>query len=147
MTWYHVTFQDRKARELADRHYPRQRRGARQFMPPGQRMVLLTGDARAVWGVVHNVFRGVWRWRCTLFRNEGAGLSSELIVAATAETYRWWETKYGGRPAAPLRTEVDPKAVRRKRDPGRCFLRAGWRLIGPSPSHRRRGMLVFEAPP
>ena len=29
--------------------------------------------------------------------------------------------------APPLTTEVDASKVKRKRDPGRCFIKAGWR--------------------
>jgi hypothetical protein len=43
------------------------------------------------------------------------------------------------------RTEIAAR-VRHKRDPGRCFRRAGWREVGVSKSHRHRGALVFEAP-
>ena len=42
----------------------------------------------------------------------------------------------------PLTTEVDPSRVRRKRDPGRCFRRAGWLVTGIV-----RGLWVYEAPP
>jgi hypothetical protein len=126
---------------LADPHYSRQTPGAREFMPPGKTFVLLSSDSRAVWGAVENVFNGRTYWRVSIFRNTGARLSSLLIRRATRLTRAYWRTRHGTRCA--LRTEVDPAAVRRKRDPGRCFLRAGWRCVGPS---AKGDLLVFEAP-
>jgi hypothetical protein len=131
---------------LADRHYSRQTHGAQEFMPPGRVLVLLTDDGRAVWGVCENVFRGRRRWRLTIFRNEGAGLSSDLIREATAATLAFWRSHYGAVPDAKLSTEVDLRHVRHKRDPGRCFLRAGWRRAAGGNSHRHRRYLRFEAP-
>lgn len=40
---------------LADRQYSRQTPGAVDFVPPGRKLVLLTDDARAVWGVCENL--------------------------------------------------------------------------------------------
>ena len=142
--WRRVKRTDPAARRLADRHYSRQTPGARDFMPPGRVFVLLTEDVRAVWGVVENWFRGERRWRVVIFRNEGSALSSDLIREATSLTYRYWLARWGL--PGPLRTEVNPGKVRHKRDPGRCFLRAGWRVIGESRSHRHRGAIVLEAP-
>jgi hypothetical protein len=140
--WRPVTRCDVAARELADRHYSRQTIGAVDFMASGKTFVLLTDDARAVWGVIENLDPvGELRWRCSIFRNEGSILSSVLIREATERTYLYWERHYGGRPIVPLRTEVDPKKVRNKRDPGRCFIRAGWKYIGIV-----RGLVVLEAP-
>jgi hypothetical protein len=81
------------------------------------------------------------RWRCSIFRNEGSRRSSEMIREATSLTFAFWDRHYSGRPKVPLTTEVDPSKVRRKRDPGRCFLRAGWRTVD-----ERRGLIVLEAP-
>jgi hypothetical protein len=143
-----VSSRDSRARALADRHYSRQQPGTRDFMPPGQKLVLLTPCERAVWAVVANLDpAGSEQFRVSLFRCEGGGLASDLIRSATATTYELWRERYGALPSVPLRTEVDPRKVRRKRDPGRCFLRAGWRYVGKSRSHRHRGALVFEAPP
>jgi hypothetical protein len=70
-------------------------------------------------------------------------LSSLLVAEATARTYEFWRRHYGGLPSVPLRTEVDPEKTRRKRDPGRCFLKAGWRVAGETKS----GLVRLEAPP
>jgi len=142
--WVEVHRCDQRARRLADPHYSRETPGAREFMPPGKTFVLLSADGRAVWGAIENRYRGRVYWRVSIFRNTGRRLSSYLIRVATRLTRAHWRRGRGTR--AWLRTEVDPKAVRRKRDPGRCFLRAGWRLVGPATGHKRRGSLVFEAP-
>lgn len=140
--WHKVKRTDPRARALADRHYSRQTVGARDFMASGKTFVLLTDCARAVWGVIENLDPvGNRRWRCSIFRNEGAGLSSDLIKEATARTYEYWRRRHGGLPAVPLTTEVDPGKTRSKRDPGRCFIRAGWRRRGVV-----RGLVVLEAP-
>lgn len=104
---------------------------------------MLTPDALAEWGVVHNMEprSETKQWRCTIFRNEGGRRSSELVAAATATTLDYWPRKYGW-PAVPLRTEVDPEKTRAKRDPGRCFRRAGWEPWGWTES----GLLVLIAP-
>ena len=125
-----------RARRLADRHYSRQTVGAEQFVPPGaclvvagveSRMnVLITPDGKAYWVTswpkaeyVHHAWAGAWI--CSAFRNEGAGLSSELIREAVAATRAHWAP-----PNLGMVTFVDADRVRRKRDPGRCFVRAGF---------------------
>ncbi len=140
--WHPVLRTDVRARELADRHYSRQTPGAVDFMANGRTLVLLTDCARAVWGAIENLDpAGGQRWRVSIFRNEGAGRSSDLIREATDRTFLYWRRHYGATPAVPLTTEVDPAKTRRKRDPGRCFLRAGWRRLGVV-----RGLVVFQAP-
>lgn len=141
--WRRVRRCDGAARRLADRHYSRQTPGARDFMASGRTLVLLSWDARAVWGVIENLDpAGTLRWRCSIFRNESLVLSSVLIREATDRTYDYWRRRYGGLPRMPLRTEVDPRRVLHKRDPGRCFLRAGWHKFD-----EVRGLVVLQAPP
>jgi hypothetical protein len=145
--WHKVKRTDPRARVLADRHYSRQTVGARDFMANGKTLVLLTDCARAVWGVIENLDPvGGLHWRVAIFRNEGGGLSSDLVREATARTYEFWRQRHGRLPEVPLRTEVDPGKTRTKRDPGRCFLRAGWRVVEGSPRSIRRGLVVLEAP-
>lgn len=140
--WHVVRRCDVRARELADRHYSRQTPGARDFMANGRTLVLLTDDGLAVWGAIENLDpAGGRRWRVSIFRNEGHGRSSDLIREATARTFAWWRARYGAVPSVPLTTEIDPRRTRRKRDPGRCFLRAGWRRVG-----LVRGLVVLRAP-
>lgn len=140
--WHHVSWQDQRARRLADRHYSRQQVGTTQFLPPGKRFVLLTDDGLAVRAVVENMDpAGGQAFRCTIFRNEGPVLSSVLVREATERTYDYWRRHYDALPAVPLRTEVDPKKTRAKRDPGRCFLKAGWKRVAV-----KRGLVHLEAP-
>lgn len=140
--WVRVKRDDVRARLLADRHYSRQTIGAKGFVPPGRVLVLVTPDALAAWAVCENLDGGgTMRWRVTLFRNEGHVVSSELVRAATITTFSWWAHRYGEVPAE-LVTEVDAAKVRRKRDPGRCFMRAGWERIGDS----KGGLVRLRAP-
>jgi hypothetical protein len=137
--WEHTTAGDRRGARLADRHYSRQTIGARQFSPPGRKFVLVTPAGGAVWVTsfpyaeyVKHEWRG--RWTCSLFRNESPYLSSELITEAVAATLALarLHPNWGPPPdvAHPIITMVNPERIRRKRDPGRCFRRAGWEVLG-----------------
>ena len=57
----------------------------------------------------------------TTFRNEGAGLSSELIREAVAATRAIW----GPPPALGFVSFVDARKVR-STNPGYCYQMAGW---------------------
>lgn len=127
---------------LADRHYNRQTPGAPQFAPPGRLLVLKTSALDAFWVTNWPEFaQHAWRgaWMCTAFRNEGPLLSSELIRDAVACT----KAKFRAPPSLGMVTFVDPSKVRRKRDPGRCFLRAGFRHAGATKS----GLLALQLIP
>lgn len=122
---------DPAAAALADRHYNRQKVGSPQFVPPGRCLVLLTPEADALWVTswpFAEYVRHAWAgaWVCSLFRNESARLSSELIREAVACT-RW---RFGEPPPEGFVTFVDRDKTRRKRDPGRCYRKAGWRPVG-----------------
>ncbi len=108
---------------LADKHYSRQKVGTNQFMPPGRTIVLRSSAGDVVFG---------WLWQekrddkqegynCSIFRNESQRKSSEIILEAEQIATKEWGPSRGF-------TYVDPRRVRPKRDPGRCFMRAGWRL-------------------
>ena len=62
-----------------------------------------------------------------MFRNEGAGLSSDLIREATGLTYEHWIRRYGELPEERLRTEIDVAKVR-STNPGFCYTMAGWKI-------------------
>src|SRR6185503_16222107 len=104
----------------------RQRRKIRQFVGPGDKHVLLTTDARAlfVWRrfISDNQQSGV---NCAVFRNEGSAAAQSSVLIADACRLAWerW-------PNARLYTYVDARKVRHKRDPGRCLLRAGFSRCG-----------------
>ena len=156
--WSHVARNDSRCRELVDGvgggastpHYSRESVGAVDFMGSGKTFVLLAeheGGSRAVWGVIENFDGsrdGTRRFRCSIYRNETPWLSSELIREATALTYERWARAFQWSGSPPLITEVDASKVKRKRDPGRCFLKAGWTRTGEITT---RGRLIFRAPP
>lgn len=136
MRWEQSNRFDVRALPLADRHYNRQKVGSPQFVPPGRCLVLLTPTANALWVTSWPEYaRHDWRgaWMNTLFRNESEHLSSELILEAVAAT-RW---RYGNPPAEGMVTFVDRDAVRPKRDPGYCYLCAGFRVVGETKIHKR----------
>lgn len=131
---------------LADGHYSRRTIGSPQFMPPGQTLVLLTGDGLAVFGwwrphpssgIV--AMNGLDGWTCTIFRNTGPTLSSELIRAAEAELL----SRYDCGPDGFLTYVWDKKV--RSTNPGYCFKMAGWRPIGRSADGRKT--LLHKEPP
>lgn len=138
---------DEAARVLADRHYNRQKPGTPQFVPPGRCLVLLTECERAFWVTswpfaeyVKHAWAGAWV--CSAFRNEGAGLSSDLIRAAVAATRANWPEV----PALGMVTFVDAEKVRQPRDRhgfGYCYIRAGFRPCGET----KGGLLAFQLRP
>ena len=134
-------------RPLADRHYNRQHIGATGFVPPGRCVVLLdrtNEPPKALWvsswpfaEYVRHAWAGAWM--NSLFRNEGAGLSSSLITQAVAATRSIW----GDPPPLGFVTFVDRDKTRRKRDPGRCYRRAGWSVCGET----QGGLLALQLLP
>ena len=93
MRWRLVSPCDPVGRALADRHYSRQTPGSRRFVPPGRCVVLVSLCGRAVWATVQQRHvRHQWpgAWMCSIFRNEGAGMSSELVAEALAATVAKW---------------------------------------------------------
>lgn len=131
MRWLPSHRADPRALPLADRHYNRQKPGTPQFVPPGRCFVLLTEGADALWvsswpfpEYVKHDWPGAWI--CSCFRNESPVLSSELVRDAVSAT-RW---AWGDPPDLGMVTFVNPRKTRRKRDPGRCFRKAGFRFVG-----------------
>jgi hypothetical protein len=93
--------------------------------------VLLTGDADALWVTswpFAQYVRHAWpgAWICSLFRNESPHLSSELIREAVQVTRHIWPDV----PDSGMVTFVNADKTRRKRDPGRCYRKAGWKPCG-----------------
>ena len=131
--WLQTWRADPRAAALADRrHYSRKSPGTAQFSPPGRCFPLITTDGDAAWvtswPLVEYTLHGLGdAWVCTLFRNEAPDRyrSSDLILEALAATRAEW----GDPPEGGTLTFVDAGKVRRKRDPGRCFLRAGFRRL------------------
>lgn len=131
---------DKRALPLADRHYNRRKIGSPQFVPPGRCFVLLTPAADALWVTswpFPQYVRHAWpgAWVNSLFRNEGPHLSSELIREAVRLTCEHWEI-----PELGMVTFVDASKTRSKRDPGYCYLCAGFKPVG----HTKGGLVALQ---
>lgn len=131
MRWRQSHRAEIAARMIADRHYSRQKPGTPQFVPPGRNVVLMTPDASALWVTswpFAEYVRHAWAgaWVCSLFRNESDYLSSELVEDAVAAT----RFLFGEPPELGFVTFVDDAKTRHKRDPGRCYRKAGWHPVG-----------------
>jgi hypothetical protein len=146
MRWQVSDRADPLVRPLADRHYNRQKVGSPQFVPPGRCVVLRTPEADAFWisswpiaEYVQHEWAGAWM--NTAFRNEAPEryLSSDLIREAVAATLAVWPDP----PELGMVSFVDPSKVRRKRDPGRCYRKAGFKLVGATKS----GLLAWQLLP
>lgn len=135
---------------LADRHYSRQTLGSRQFVPPGRCLVLKAlapgGAVGAYWVTswpLPEFVKHAWAgaWMCSAFRNERPDLwlSSSLVAEAVAIT----RGEFGPAPAQGFVTFVDAGRTRAKRDPGRCFRRAGWAPVGTT---KDLGLVALQLP-
>lgn len=152
MRWVASWRAEPRARVIADRHYNRQKPGSPQFVPPGRCLVLVTPEAGALWvtswpQAEYVKHRWAGAWVNSAFRNERRDLylSSEMIREAIAAT-RWhcanvWRC---AEPALGMISFVDADKVRHKRDPGRCFVRAGFELVGTT---EEEGLLAFQLKP
>lgn len=140
---------DKPARELADRHYSRQKPGSPQFMPAGSCRVLLAENKKAVFGLsfpkaefVKHAWAGAWI--VSIFRNENAGpLASAMIRDAMAIMQTFYSV-----PALGCVTFVDPKKVpgvlcRGERVRGFCFWKAGFRAVGET----KKGLIAWQLLP
>jgi hypothetical protein len=111
---------------LADRHYSRRTRGARQFCYSGRKLVLRNSEGTILW---------VWMfpdpamrmdnqtgYNCAIFRNESNRQSSEIILEAESLAVKKW---------GPGRayTFIDPLKIRSV-NPGYCYKIAGWKFCG-----------------
>ncbi len=133
MKWTLSNRFDREALPLADRHYNRRKVGSPQFVPPGRCVVLRQPQALWVtsWPFAQYV-RHAWAgaWVNSLFRSEGAGKASDLILEAIAVTRSIWQP-----PELGIITFVSPKHVPPKMRRGQpiygfCYLKAGFRHVG-----------------
>jgi hypothetical protein len=144
MLWARTTRADAAVCALADRHYPPRKRGSRQVGPPASLLVLRTVAGDAAWVTAWPQYRLHDHgdvWMNTLFRSESPFLASDLIRAACAASV----AHFGE--VRPVLTYVDPAQVREKRDPGYCFLRAGFDLVGRTRGgHGRPPLLEFLLP-
>jgi hypothetical protein len=130
------------ARSMQRRHYSRRRyrdgRRVAKIVGPGHYLMMMhapTGLALFVWRkfIDDSGQQGV---NCAIFRNEGAGRSSDLIREADAIADERW-------PGERHYTYVDPKKLPRGSNPGYCFLMAGWRRCGVT---KDKGLHILERP-
>lgn len=136
--WEPIKDGNPEALAFFDNHYSRYHyadgRKPKLFVGPGEKMVLRTACGRALWA--WRKFKnddGQQGLNCAIFRNEGAGLSSALILAA--EDFAW--TRW---PVQRCYTYVDPKEVK-SINPGYCFEAAGWRKCGVT---KKRKLIIYE---
>ena len=136
--WYLTKDGDVSCLQLYERHYScyvyRDGRKRFLFAGPGEKIVLRTGDADALF---------VWRKfidasgqkgiNCSVFRNEGPHRSSELIRQADAIADHCW-------PGERHYTYVNPKAIGSS-NPGYCFMAAGWRRCR---ERTQKGLRILE---
>ncbi len=143
--WWVTLDGDLDCLEMYERHYSRNDKRAmwrprRLFVGPGDKLVLRTGPADAVF---------VWRKftddcidertaqrqegvNCAVFRNESEHLSSGLVRQADAIADAVWTDRRHY-------TYVNREKVA-SANPGYCFLRAGWSRCGVT----KGGLLVLE---
>lgn len=118
---------------LADRHYSRRTKGARQFCYSGRKLVLRNAEGTVlfVWMYPDVSLRmdNQAGYNCAIFRNESKRLSSEIIL----EAERFAVAKWGPNRAY---TFIDGRKVR-STNPGYCYIAAGWRVCGKTKSGKR----------
>lgn len=156
MRWRRTDKADPRCRRLADRHYSRQTVGAALFTRPGYNLVLFYGDGRggAVFCWWRPIFSlevgrgdGLLAVECTIFRNESAALSSELVTEAVAALQVWerWDSAYR------VITSVNPEATKHRRskhsEPGRCFRAAGFEPFEHAPGRAGLWLELKTLPP
>lgn len=143
--WWLTKDGDRACLALYEKHYSRKRyadgRVQRLFCGPGEKIVLRTFCGRAffVWRHFHDDCldprtgapqSGIY---CSAFRNDGSQFrSSDLVAQADAIADCVW-------PDRRHYTYVNAAAVQ-SRNPGYCFLCAGWRRCG----RTKGGLVILE---
>lgn len=140
--WFTTTDRDWDAISMYKRHYSatqykdgRANLRSRGFLGPGEKMVLITAKADALFGWVYskighrNGQKGVC---CTIFRNEGPILSSDLIKEAVELAEKRW-------PRKRFFTYINDRKIRSS-NPGYCFLKAGWQPCG----YTKGGLKILE---
>jgi hypothetical protein len=147
MHWQITNRADPEANRMAKQHYTCQSPNSGQFMPPGSCMVLKISPMLAVWGTswpkaefVQHAWAGAWM--CSIFRNNGAGLSSELILEAVAATKWFYQCPPCAVPELGMVTFIDTRFVKGPHY-GYCYKRAGFIHVGET----KGGLLAFQLKP
>jgi len=148
VTWTRITKGDPRGREMADRHYTRQRPGSPSWTRPGYNYVLYVefDEGRALWCWWRPKWEdgrpgterkdGLRCLECTMFRREGrTPLASELCrsaveALATPEARADLHLDAAGPISDGLITGIGSEATAARRGkrsrPGECYRRAGW---------------------
>lgn len=148
-SWLPCLDGDERALGIMRRHYSwreyRDGRPHRLFVGPGEKMVLLTQNCKAlfIWRKFIDA-SGQLGINCAAFRNEGdeqchngthEHCSSNLIRRACELAWQRW-------PGERLYTYVNGKKVM-SANPGYCFKRAGWNKCGET----KGGLVILEVVP
>lgn len=149
MVWWRSWKADPVAVAFAAGHYSRRRRAKktqRQWCPPGRGVPLRVydGPGAALWHThwpdpriaMHGLGDA---WICSIFRNEGAGLSSDLILEALAAS----RYEFGDPPEVGTLTFVDRDEILSP-NPGYCFKVVGFAYVGKT---KDRGLDILALPP
>lgn len=145
--WVEVKDGDATARAIFDRHYSRYHyadgRKPDLIIGPGEKMVLLTPDAKALFAWRKFISGdGQGGVNCAIFRNEGDEIASGLVLAAMDLAWARWPNERFYTYVDPR--EVAPTLVRNHPTWGFCFVKAGWRFCGWT---KRRKLMIFECLP
>lgn len=136
--WIEVKDGFKEARRLFKRHYSYRKyadgRDPALFCGPGEKLVLITKDCDAlfVWRKFKSM-NGQEGINCAVFRNEGAVLSSLLIIEAEEIARKRW-------PGERFYTYINPIKIKSV-NPGYCFLMAGWKRCGITKRHK---LIILE---
>jgi hypothetical protein len=146
VNWHLSDRADPPANAVAKRHYNCQSPDSDQWVKPGACLCFRTAEYGAIWSsswpraeYVKHAWAGAWE--NSTFRNERQDLylSSDLIREGVAATLALWPEP----PALGMVTMIDLAKTRRKRDPGRCYRRAGFVPCG----YTKGGLLVLQLRP
>lgn len=149
MIWTLSHRADPHGRQLADRHYNRQKVGAPQFVPPGRCLVLTTPHALWVTSWPFAAFvKHAWpgAWVCSAFRREDGESTpaSDMIREAVAATrWRWPDVPALGMITFVDRSKVRPTHVRGRVVYGWTYRRVGFHACGET----KGGLLALQLLP
>ena len=138
---HNITLLDGSTYKLASINVRVVRRANKGFLGPGEKLVMLTNDGRALWAWTNPDFDmrldkqpGL---RCAVFRNESDTLSSNLVQEADEIAWQRWpdiDRHY---------TYVWDDKVRSV-NPGYCYKKAGWRTCGRNKDGRLTILEIFR---
>lgn len=139
--WIPVRDGDDRLRGLMHRHYSarhyRDGRKPRKVIGPGEYIALMTIDCQAafIWRkfISDDGQEGV---NCSMFRNEGNLLSSQLIIEADDIAWQRW-------PGQRLYTYIGDNKIKSV-NPGYCFKKAGWRFCGRNKSGKLSILEMYQ---